>query len=57
MSSPMICATCAYLSNGFRCQRIKSAQYSRKISDPENFGCARWELDPFLMPKQRVRDG
>jgi hypothetical protein len=53
----MICATCTYLSDGFRCQRVLSRQYSRKIPEPENFGCARWEVHPEVSVKRRVRDG
>jgi hypothetical protein len=53
----MTCESCVFLSDGFRCQRIKSPNYSRKIEAPAENGCARWELHPFLMPKRRVRDG
>jgi len=54
---PMICATCTYLSDGFRCQRALSQHYSRKISDPEIFGCARWELHPALIVKRKLKEG
>jgi hypothetical protein len=39
----MTCATCAYLSGGFRCQRVTSRNYSLKMKDIDVFGCARWE--------------
>ncbi len=40
----MTCESCAYLSDGYRCQRVKSRNYSRKIPDPESFGCPWWKM-------------
>jgi len=39
----MTCASCVYLSQGLRCQRILSRFYSFQIANPSEFGCARWE--------------
>ena len=39
----MICETCLYLSDGFRCQRVKSRFYASRIEYPTNFICARYE--------------
>lgn len=50
---PMRCESCTYLSDGYRCQRVIAKNYSRKIPDPQAFGCARWES--YRAPK--AKDG
>jgi len=45
VKEPPQCETCRYLSNGFRCQRITTSMYARKVSDLTT-GCEQWERDP-----------
>lgn len=49
------CETCLYLSEGFRCQRITRAYYSRFIEFPNATFCPRFERH--WAKVRRVRDG
>lgn len=46
VSGEITCESCKYLSDGFRCQRVTSSSYSRKMSEPENWLCSEWEQHP-----------
>ena len=47
------CESCLFLSDGLRCQRITSSNYSRKVLDGRDTGCDQWAAHFAWPPKRR----
>lgn len=54
MASRPACANCLYLSDGFRCQRITSDHYSRKIPNEKASMCGEWTAHWAWTPKRKI---